>query len=200
MTKLPPPRAIDIEILAMTLWAEAADKPVRAIEALAALVMNRLRQGRDPNARHIAAICRAPFLFSCWNKRDPRHAALRAIPPGGPAMRLSRSVGASRNAPLPACCRTRLGVLRFGMMRRICPPGQWGKRALRKSVIFVSIVPRISPRRRHAPRARCWFWLKQSETHPARTTSRGAVFTSASSPSRCQAPLIRISLGRKRAL
>ena len=85
MTKLPPPRAIDIEILAMTLWAEGADKPVRAIEALAALVMNRLRQGRDPNARHIAAICRAPFLFSCWNRHDPRHAALRAIPPGDAA-------------------------------------------------------------------------------------------------------------------
>jgi len=31
MTKPAPPRAIDIEILAMTLWAEAADKPVRAI-------------------------------------------------------------------------------------------------------------------------------------------------------------------------
>ena len=92
MTKLPPPRAIDIEILAMTLWAEAADKPVRAIEALAALVMNRLRQGRDPNARHIAAICRAPFLFSCWNKRDLRHAALRAIPPGAVAITICRRV------------------------------------------------------------------------------------------------------------
>jgi spore germination cell wall hydrolase CwlJ-like protein len=92
MNKLPPPRAIDIEILAMTLWAEAADKPVRAIEALAALVMNRLRQGRDPNARHIAAICRAPFLFSCWNKRDPRHAALRAIPPGDVAITICRRI------------------------------------------------------------------------------------------------------------
>jgi len=92
MNKLPPPRAIDIEILAMTLWAEAADKPVRAIEALAALVMNRLRQGRDPNARHIAAICRAPFLFSCWNKRDPRHAALRAIPPGDAAITICRRI------------------------------------------------------------------------------------------------------------
>ena len=92
MTKLPPPRTIDIEILAMTLWAEAADKPVRAIEALAALVMNRLRQGRDPNARHIAAICRAPFLFFCWNKREPRHAALRAIPPGDPALAICRRI------------------------------------------------------------------------------------------------------------
>lgn len=92
MTKIPPPRAIDIEILAMTLWAEAADKPVRAIEALAALVMNRLSTGRDPNARHIAAICRAPFLFSCWNRRDPRHAALRAIPQGDAAFAICRRI------------------------------------------------------------------------------------------------------------
>ena len=92
MTKIPPPRAIDIEILGMTLWAEAADKPVRAIEALAALVMNRLSAGRDPNARHIAAICRAPFLFSCWNRRDPRHAALRAIPPGDAAFAICRRI------------------------------------------------------------------------------------------------------------
>jgi len=92
MNKLPPPRAINIEILAMTLWAEAADKPVRAIEALASLVMNRLRGGRDPDARHIAAICRAPFLFSCWNRRDPRHAALRAIPPGDAAFAICRRI------------------------------------------------------------------------------------------------------------
>jgi spore germination cell wall hydrolase CwlJ-like protein len=92
MTRLPPPRAIDIEILAMTLWAEAGDKPVRAIEALAALVMNRLYQGQDPDARHIAAICRAPFLFSCWNRRDPRYAALRAIPPGDAAFTICRRV------------------------------------------------------------------------------------------------------------
>ena len=31
------------ETLALTLWAEAAERPVRAIEALAALVANRAR-------------------------------------------------------------------------------------------------------------------------------------------------------------
>jgi len=49
------------------------------------MVMNRLKAGRDPQARHITAICRAPFLFCCGNRRDPRHAALRAIPPGDAA-------------------------------------------------------------------------------------------------------------------
>ena len=35
------PRDAAAEILALTLWGEAADRPVRAIEALAALVAAR---------------------------------------------------------------------------------------------------------------------------------------------------------------
>ena len=38
------------ETLALTLWGEAAARPVRAIEALAALVMNRAQ-----NAEHIVS-------------------------------------------------------------------------------------------------------------------------------------------------
>ena len=196
MTRLPPPRAIDIEILAMTLWAEAADKPVRAIEALAAMVMNRLKAGRDPDARHIAAICRAPSCFPAGTE------GTRAMPrcaPSRPVMRPSRSVGALRNAQHLACCRTQPVVPRFGMMPRICPPGRWGKPASSKSAGFAFIGRRTSPRHRHAPRARCWFWLKRVRNYPTRTISR-CVATEAPSFSRCQAPLIRISLGRKRAL
>jgi N-acetylmuramoyl-L-alanine amidase len=92
MSTLPPPRALDIDILALTLWAEAGERPVRAIEALAALVMNRLRQGQDPQARHIAAICRMPFLFPCWNRNHPRHAALYAVPPGDAALAMCRRI------------------------------------------------------------------------------------------------------------
>ena len=43
--------AVDMEsaeILALTLWGEAAGRPVRAIEALAALVVNRARQAAVP--------------------------------------------------------------------------------------------------------------------------------------------------------
>ncbi|MDO9708685.1 cell wall hydrolase [Paracraurococcus lichenis] len=80
------------EILALTLRAEAGDRPVRAIEALAALVVNRARlamgdaaararfapgaAAREPWPRLLAFACRAPFLFACWRPRHPRRAAL----------------------------------------------------------------------------------------------------------------------------
>ena len=53
------------EILALTLWGEAAGRPVRAIEALAALVMNRVRAGVPHWGQGVAGVCRAPFQFPC---------------------------------------------------------------------------------------------------------------------------------------
>ena len=92
------------EIFALTLRAEAGDRPVRALEALAALVVNRARlaaEGAVSRARYapggVAAgwvallppVCRAPFLFGCWNPRHPHRKALlaalrdRSAPSGG---------------------------------------------------------------------------------------------------------------------
>jgi spore germination cell wall hydrolase CwlJ-like protein len=86
-------RAIDL--LAATLRAEAGSRPVRAVEALAALVMNRARcaaAGGSARLRFapllpptgavawpvlIAAACRAPFLFACWRDAASR-AAMQA--------------------------------------------------------------------------------------------------------------------------
>ena len=78
------------EILAVTLRAEAGEQPVRAIEALAALVVNRARLaeadaalrmrfapgGTGTGGGLLAAACRAPFLFECWRPHHPRRAAL----------------------------------------------------------------------------------------------------------------------------
>lgn len=82
------------EILALTLWGEAADRPVRAIEALAALVMNRVRAGLPHWGQGVAGVCRAPFQFACWNRNHPRHARLREIPPGDPVFAICRRVAA----------------------------------------------------------------------------------------------------------
>ena len=97
------------ETLALTLWAEAAERPVRAIEALAALVANRARlaatAGEAARLRFapgkaaatawpllLGQACRAPFLFACWNPRHPRHAALGEAPEGDPALAVCRRV------------------------------------------------------------------------------------------------------------
>lgn len=87
------------EVLARTLWGEAADRPVRAIEAVAALVLNRVRDAARPDGpahwgRGIAGVCRAPFQFPCWNPNHPRHAALRAIAPGDGALAICRRIAA----------------------------------------------------------------------------------------------------------
>ncbi|GGC32028.1 hypothetical protein GCM10011504_07790 [Siccirubricoccus deserti] len=80
------------EILALTLRAEAGGRPVRAIEAVAALAVNRARLAAmdaatglrfAPGARPglglaalLGLVCRVPFLFGCWMPRNPRRRAL----------------------------------------------------------------------------------------------------------------------------
>ncbi len=79
-----PPRPGAAVILELTLWGEAGHRPVRAIEGVAAVVMNRLRLARGPGGpQHlggdVAAICRAPFQFACWHPRHSRRAAMQAL-------------------------------------------------------------------------------------------------------------------------
>ncbi len=83
--------AEDVEILAYTLCVEAGARPVRALEALACLVVNRARAALAedtarlrfaPQLRRrgsqalwpllLGAVCRAPFQFRCWHPRAPR--------------------------------------------------------------------------------------------------------------------------------
>ncbi|MBP0465042.1 cell wall hydrolase [Roseomonas sp. PWR1] len=87
------------EVLALTLWGEAAGRPVRAIEGLAALVVNRARRAAEPGGpahwgSGIGGVCRAPFQFPCWNRNHPRHAALMEVPPGDGALAICRRVAA----------------------------------------------------------------------------------------------------------
>jgi N-acetylmuramoyl-L-alanine amidase len=87
------------EILALTLWGEAGDRPVRAIEALASLVVNRARIAAGPGGpRHwglgVAGVCRAPFQFPCWNRNNPRHAAMVELAPGDGGLAICRRIAA----------------------------------------------------------------------------------------------------------
>jgi spore germination cell wall hydrolase CwlJ-like protein len=82
------------QTLALTLWGEAAGRPVRAIEALAALVMNRAQAGVPHWGAGVSGVCRAPFQFPCWNRNHPRHARLREVPRDDPALVICRRVAA----------------------------------------------------------------------------------------------------------
>ncbi|MCR0984779.1 cell wall hydrolase [Roseomonas populi] len=100
------------ETLARTLYAEAGRRPVRAIEALAALAVNRARNAMprpartpgaapfarggharlpEPGPREVEAVCRDPFLFPSHKPRHPNHALLEA-PHGDPAFAMCRRI------------------------------------------------------------------------------------------------------------
>ncbi|MBO1075760.1 cell wall hydrolase [Roseomonas marmotae] len=93
-----------VDILALTLWAEAGTRSVRAIEALAAVVMNRVRRAEQGEAarwgRGVAGVCRAPFQYSCWNPRHPRHLLMMAAPAGAPALAMCRRIAVRAMAGL----------------------------------------------------------------------------------------------------
>lgn len=92
------PRALDAaDMLALTLWGEAGDRPVRAIEAVAHVVLTRVALAAAPGGpahfgRGVAGVCRAPFQFACWHPGHPRRARLaemKAADDLGPCRRIA---------------------------------------------------------------------------------------------------------------
>lgn len=76
------PAAIDT--LARTLWGEARGEGQPGMEAVAAVVLNRLAVARAHGGGFwwggdIAGICTRPWQFSCWNEGDPNRQQLEAV-------------------------------------------------------------------------------------------------------------------------
>ena len=73
------------DVLALTLWGEADGRPVRAMEAVASVVMNRVRLAAAPGGpthlgQGVIAVCRAPFQFACWHPGHPHRRAIAELP------------------------------------------------------------------------------------------------------------------------
>ncbi|WP_448192704.1 cell wall hydrolase [Azospirillum sp. sgz301742] len=77
-----------VDTLARTLWGEARGEPVRGIEAVAAVVVNRVRAAERRGGfwwgDSVVAVCCKPFQFSCWNAQDPSRAKLLAVTAADP--------------------------------------------------------------------------------------------------------------------
>jgi N-acetylmuramoyl-L-alanine amidase len=79
------PRAMDAaEVLALTLWGEAGERPVRAIEGVARVVMARVRLASRPGGpshlgHGVIGVCRAPFQFACWHPGHPRRSRITEL-------------------------------------------------------------------------------------------------------------------------
>jgi len=67
----------DVDILARTIWAEARGEGVAGMEAVAAVIMNRVNAdlGKDGKpdwwGEGVEGVCRKPYQFSCWLPNDP---------------------------------------------------------------------------------------------------------------------------------
>lgn len=73
-----------IDTLARTIWGEARGETLLGMEAVAAVVLNRVavaqrRGGRFWWGRDIQSVCRRPLQFSCWNPNDPNRDKLLRV-------------------------------------------------------------------------------------------------------------------------
>jgi len=91
-----PPAIPELEVLARTLWGEARGEPVRGLEAIAAVVVNRVAAARAGRCRwwgqSIQEVCLAPGQFPCWARTDPNRRLLLAVDASDPVFATCRRI------------------------------------------------------------------------------------------------------------
>lgn len=80
--------ARETDILARTLWGEARSENVAGKEAVANVIMNRLKHAKKKGSfwwgNDLEEICLKPMQFSCWNKSDVNYRRIIAVDSSDP--------------------------------------------------------------------------------------------------------------------
>ena len=75
--------AMEIDVLARTLWGEARGEGSVGMRAVASVVLNRVKfaqkKGKYWWGNNIIQVCQKPYQFSCWNRSDPNFKQLQKI-------------------------------------------------------------------------------------------------------------------------
>lgn len=91
-----PSQELDIDILARTIWGEARGETEQGMQAIACVVMNRLKKARENNGYWwgdtVRAICQKPYQFSCWNADDPNASKIRVVDEQDPILIQARHI------------------------------------------------------------------------------------------------------------
>lgn len=70
-------RKMEIDTLARTAWGEARGEGSIGLQAVMAVIMNRLKVSRDKGrfwwGNSVIEICQKPYQFSCWNRYDANY-------------------------------------------------------------------------------------------------------------------------------
>lgn len=73
----------DADVLARTIYGEARGENLDGQEAIASVVLNRLRFSKEKGGwwwgNTIAQICKKSWQFSCWNKNDVNRRKIAAV-------------------------------------------------------------------------------------------------------------------------
>lgn len=78
------PTAHDIDVLARTCFGEARGEGLRGMIAVCWVVLNRAHAAKATGRKQfgdgsIAAACRVPEQFSCWNANDPNRLFIETV-------------------------------------------------------------------------------------------------------------------------
>lgn len=72
----------ETNILARTLYGEANTEGLSGIEAIASVIMNRIRYAQNDQLKGLGQtipdVCRKPFQFSCWKTAEQSHKLMTA--------------------------------------------------------------------------------------------------------------------------
>lgn len=73
----------DVDVFAKTLYGEARGEGLKGIEAVASVIINRLKvavkRGDFWWGRTVKEICLKPYQFSCWNPEDLNFKKIREV-------------------------------------------------------------------------------------------------------------------------
>ena len=77
-------RELEIDVLARTIWGEARGQGTLGLEAVAAVVLNRVKVADAHGGTYwwgnnIIQVCQKPYQFSCWNRSDPNFQKLQKV-------------------------------------------------------------------------------------------------------------------------
>lgn len=73
-----------VDVMARTLWGEARSEGVKGKEAVAHVILNRVKYADENGGQfwwgnNITTVCQRPYQFSCWNLSDPNRAKIIAL-------------------------------------------------------------------------------------------------------------------------
>jgi N-acetylmuramoyl-L-alanine amidase len=71
---------LTIDVLARTLWGEARGEGASGMEAVACVILNRVKHAQERGGywwgNDIISVCQKPYQFSCWNRSDANYRKL----------------------------------------------------------------------------------------------------------------------------